>query len=482
MITRLKRSRAGFTLVELIVVIAILAILAGVAIPVYSGYIKKANEAGDLQLLAAVNTAWAAACVSAGVVPTQVSGSATLTGEAGAKQLTAVGAISGGIAVPGFSEAFFTYFAGNEDRAFKEIEVLRYEQPDGVFKGFTANELANLSYSYTDSNGVTHTGTLNINADQLSTYLGSTWDKMGAAALTGKIDYLATQAANQFAAGGGAMLQSDAGFLSFIADDGYDWNGYIERVKTGAATEEDHAAVLGAQAKWNALNETEKANALVFYTASLADEINVSIIVDGLKAGSAPIENLTNPGAGGLVANGAVEYALLAAYCSDTNATLTIPGSSEEAARKGIKKTTEDGIRQAAVDKITELQSEHPNIVYSYDVVLRKDNGDGTGNWQYIITGTTPGEVYNASTWFQSQDISNLNSIIGDNGIFNTFMNSAEFSSYVDNQATSDLNAYVAALNLVNANTENVDIDSVLSQGWTAGGIADLIGTITGNP
>ena len=59
------KNRKGFTLVELIVVIAILAILAAVAIPVYSNYIKKANEAADYTLLDSVKTAAVFAAVDA---------------------------------------------------------------------------------------------------------------------------------------------------------------------------------------------------------------------------------------------------------------------------------------------------------------------------------------------------------------------------------------------------------------------------------
>lgn len=41
----------GFSLVELIVVIAIMAILVGVAVPVYTSYIGKAQDSVDIQTL-----------------------------------------------------------------------------------------------------------------------------------------------------------------------------------------------------------------------------------------------------------------------------------------------------------------------------------------------------------------------------------------------------------------------------------------------
>lgn len=52
----MKRNRRAFTIVELVIVIAVIAVLAGVMIPTFSGVIKSANKSADESELVALNT------------------------------------------------------------------------------------------------------------------------------------------------------------------------------------------------------------------------------------------------------------------------------------------------------------------------------------------------------------------------------------------------------------------------------------------
>lgn len=145
------KKNGGFTLVELIVVIAILAILAAVAIPAYSGYIAKAEEANDLQLLGALNTSFNAACVENNIFDMDAMEGAQfeLTGTEGAKRITGLTLPAGYAATLSNApvandpatilyNSFVTYYGDNINTAFKVYVLIVFE--DGGFVGKDAEE------------------------------------------------------------------------------------------------------------------------------------------------------------------------------------------------------------------------------------------------------------------------------------------------------------------------------------------------------
>ena len=50
-----RNNKKGFTIVELVIVIAVIAILAAVLIPTFSGIIAKANESADIKAVREMN-------------------------------------------------------------------------------------------------------------------------------------------------------------------------------------------------------------------------------------------------------------------------------------------------------------------------------------------------------------------------------------------------------------------------------------------
>ena len=121
-----RHHEDGFTLVELVVVIAILAILAAVTVPAYDDYITKAKESADEQIVAAVNTAFAAACVENEVDVVNVTAAAVSVVANKVQGLSSVSATatetSVAVDTTNFKDIyadFAFYYAGNEDATFK---------------------------------------------------------------------------------------------------------------------------------------------------------------------------------------------------------------------------------------------------------------------------------------------------------------------------------------------------------------------------
>lgn len=172
-----RHSEAGFTLVELIVVIAILAILGGATVPAYNLYVKKARESADNQILAAVNTAFASACLES-KIDVQEVGSAAISvigGSVNGLSRIAKGTVAREVD-PRFDldvldAAFRRYYEGNEGAVFATENVNSLNWEDGSFK---------ISQSYENARILMDNGKfITVSAEDMEKIQNSAYADMG---------------------------------------------------------------------------------------------------------------------------------------------------------------------------------------------------------------------------------------------------------------------------------------------------------------
>lgn len=210
----LTRSNGGFSLVELIVVIAIMAILVGVAVPVYSSYIEKANKAKDEQLLGEINSAFNVACVENRI---DIN---TLTAQTAKIDIKADGTVDLSTMLPEVCRAAMQTVLGS-DLKFTTIDAIYFNEQTHKFD-------TTMVVSYGG-------GYLTLSPEDIAALNASGFGNIGMEELLSKVD-LATQLGLSASEGSSmyALVFSSSNYdalAKYLGYDSYDAAGAAEAVE-----------------------------------------------------------------------------------------------------------------------------------------------------------------------------------------------------------------------------------------------------------
>jgi type IV pilus assembly protein PilA len=124
----MTKLQKGFTLIELMIVVAIIGILAAIAIPAYQDYTIRAQVSEGLNLAAAAKAAVAESFLNRGAAPATrtVAGMSASATDTNGKYVESVDVVSGVIRITYGNEANAVIGAGNQT-----LDLAPFVTPDG---------------------------------------------------------------------------------------------------------------------------------------------------------------------------------------------------------------------------------------------------------------------------------------------------------------------------------------------------------------